>query len=202
MGRVLRPAEDAVLQALRRELEPHGFRYKARKLIRELDSWRVIVCLFRARWIEPTDEIFTVLLEFNGRCSTTGEEGATTLSLADATRGGLFYGQSGLIDEPAPVDPNSVVEEFRRYLLPVAVEHGSPQSFAEALLAGELAPGVAHYLPELDRAHQAYAWAECLGDDDIAAHAIALMREVARRPDERDAVVFAWQTLNIPGSPI
>lgn len=222
MGRVPRPAEDAVLQGLRRELEPHGFRYKARKLVRQFDQLRVVVYVFRVRWIEPDREMFDVLAESYTTCHD-GEEGGAIMSLVSAARRGRFYGQvhvepptdptpapigvvfsvdsDSLVDIVEPIDPKEVVDDFQRTLLPVILAHRSAEEYARALLGDELAPGVPHFMSPLDRTREAYQWAECAGNDELLQQAKDVMRQLAHDPDQRDAVIFAWQTLDLPGLP-
>lgn len=220
MGRVPRPAEDAVLQGLRRELESYGFRYKARELVKRSDQLWVVVNVFRARWIEPDEEIFTVLVESRTTCRD-GEEGGALMSLAEVVRGGRFYGQAhvepsegstpehfsvgedeSLPDLTEPIDPKQVVDDFRRTLLPIVLANTSAEKYAEALLAEELAPGVAHFMSPTDRAFWAYRWAECGGNDELIQHATDVMRQLAHDPDQHDAVTSAWQALELPGCPL
>lgn len=191
-----RPVEDAVIQGIRRDLESRGFTYRARKLWRKRPSWTIQVEIERPKWV--AEGMFDVAVEFEFSGQTVA---AYRILLSQCAGRRMPYGSTLKRLKPTEVMPDEVLDDFRHLLLPIIEHNDSPETLAESFLGPDLAPEVRNPQPELDRLGEAYLWGVATDRSDIAAAAVARLRELAGDARQRDDVLFAWKMLDIPEAP-
>jgi hypothetical protein len=193
MARVPRPVENVVLQGLRIELERHGFRYKARRLIKRADLMTVSVQIERYQWACPHEEIFDVRADF--QIPPNDPDCELLVHQSEMVGRRCFYG------DPEPPAADTILSDFRTRLLPVILENHSPPLLTEALLADHLAANVPNHFSKLDRAIHAYRWADRTRIDPVRHRAMELLRSLANAPGNRESITFTWKILGLPGDP-
>ena len=203
VGRVARPAEDAVLNTLRVELEPLGFRYKARRLIKNVDPTTIVVQIYRDRWATPDAEVFNVLTEFEVTCQTCAggdEKSQLLLYLTEAVGQRFHYGDE-IPGQVRPIEPDAVMRDFRRYILPVLLQYESPEVLSERLLTDEIVSGVPNRFDAFERIREAYYMALCVGHKQVVDRTVSALSEMATNGPDKDAALFMCQSLGIAAPP-